>query len=168
MSLSPFAPNPTGPGGTITVYLNNQVVGTWNATNDNGTYVPNGFYHFVLQEHTNSGDVVQLERDSFISTFHGQAVSFTALPNVVHPGDTVLFNASYAGIGADQQSKIKIFTVSGELLQTLSLSGGAATWDGKNNIGQELASGIYLAVLDGIDPANGQSVRCILKLLFTH
>jgi hypothetical protein len=168
MSLSSFTPNPNAPGGTILVYLNNQLVGSWNATESNGSFVPNGFYHFVLQEHTSDGNTVQMERDAFIATYHGETVSLTAWPNRARPGDTIQFTASFAGNPADSQSKIKVYTVSGELVQTLPISGGTASWDLKNSSGTTVASGLYLAALDGVDPLSGQGLTKIVKLLVTH
>lgn len=168
MTLSNFAPNPNGPGGTITIFLNGQTVGVWNATTDGGALVPNGFYHFVLVEHTSDGTTVQMERDAFISTFHGESVFLVAAPNLVRFGNVVDFNASFAGIPADNQSKIKIYSMNGELVRMLVLSLGTASWDIRNNSGQAVASGLYLAVLDGIDPVSGQSLTKIVKVLVTH
>jgi hypothetical protein len=168
MNLSNFVPNPNGPGGTISVYLDGQLVGVWNATDDAGNLVPNGYYHFVLQEHTNNGGVVQLERDAFIPTYHGESVSLLALPNVGHPGDILKLTASFAGIPADSQSKIKIYATSGELVQNLPISGGVASWDLKNANGQIVASGVYVVVLDRIDPSSGQKLSKITKILVTH
>jgi hypothetical protein len=168
MTLSAFSPNANGPGGTISINLNGQLVGTWNATNDGGNLVPNGYYHFVLQEHMNDGNVVQMERDAFITTFHGEAVMLTAWPNVGHPGDTIKFSASFAGTPADNIGKIRLYTASGELVQTLPISGGAASWDLKNSEGDVLSSGIYLAVLYGVDPQSGQKLGKVIKILVTH
>jgi hypothetical protein len=168
MTVSNFVPNPNGPGGTISIYLNGQMVGTWNATNSNGNWVPNGFYHFVLLEHASGGSIVQMERDAFISTYHGELVTLIAWPNVVHPGDAVNFTASFAGIPADNQSKIKIYATDGELVQTVTLNAGSATWDLRNSSGQMVASGVYLAVLDSVDPSTGQGLNKIVKVLLTH
>lgn len=168
MTLSNFVPNPNGPGGTISIYLNGQTVGTWNATTDGGAWVPNGFYHFVLVEHANDGGTVQMERDAFISTFHGEAISLVAAPNIARPGDTVHFNASFAGTRADGQSRMKIYSTDGELIRTLVFVSGAVPWDLKNTSGQTVASGVYVAVLDGMDPLNGQSLNKIVKVLVTH
>ena len=168
MSLSPFVPNPDGPGGAISVFLNGQLVGTWNATNNNGILVPNGQYHFVLLEHGADGNTVQMERDAFIPTFHGEPVAFSAWPNSGEPGDVIKFNASFAGTPADGQSTIKVYAVSGELVQTVPISNGAASWNLRNADGSSLSSGLYLAVLDGVDPRNGQGFHKVVKILVNH
>jgi hypothetical protein len=168
MSLSNFAPNPNGPGGSITIYLNGQVVASWNVTDSAGNLVPNSFYHFVVLETTPDGNTVQLERDAFITTYHGESVSLLALPNVGHPGDIIKFEASFAGIPADNQSKINLYATDGELIEILQISSGASSWDLRNLNGQIVASGIYIAVLDGVDPSSGQKLSQIKRLLVTH
>jgi hypothetical protein len=168
LALSAFVPNPNGPGGTISIYLNGQLIATWNVTDTAGNLVPNGFYQFLLMETTGDGNTVQLERDAFISTYHGEQVSLLILPNVAHPGDILKFIASFAGIPADNQSKIKIYTTAGELVQTLGISAGTASWDLKNINSFTVVSGIYIAVLDGIDPAGGQKLSQVKKILVTH
>lgn len=168
MTLSSFNPNPNGPGGTISIYLNGQVIATWNVTDTAGNLVPNGFYQFLVLETTSNGNVVQLERTTFIPTYHGETVSLLVLPNIGHPGDILRFIASFAGIPADNQSKIKLYTVAGELVQTLGITAGTASWDLRNPNGFTVASGIYIAVLDGIDPTSGQKLTQIKKILVTH
>lgn len=109
-----------------------------------------------------------MERDAFIATFHGESISLIAWPNFAHPGGTVNFTASFAGTPANNQSKIKIYTADGELVQTVTLNAGSSTWDLRNASGQTVASGVYLAVLDGIDSASGQALNKTVKVLVTH
>ncbi len=109
-----------------------------------------------------------MERDAFISTYHGESISLVAWPNTAHPGQMVNFNASFAGTPADSQSKMKIYTADGELVQTVSFTVGTALWDLRNPSGQVVASGLYLAVLDGVDPLNGQSLNKVVKVVVTH
>ena len=168
MTLSNFAPNPNGAGGSITILLNGQVVATWDATDSKGNLVPNSYYHFILQEHASDGSTVLLERDAFIAPYHNEPVSLSAIPNVGRPGGTISFTASFAGTPADSQSKIRLYAVSGELVQSLTLSNGVVTWDLTNMNYQPVASGVYLAVLTGIDPTNGQKLYKISKILVTH
>lgn len=48
------------------------------------------------------------------------------------------------------ESKIKIYTLTGELLRELTAdSGGQAPWNGKNNSGEDVASGVYVAFIEG-------------------
>jgi subtilisin family serine protease len=63
-----------------------------------------------------------------------------------HSSVPVVFNALTA------DSTVKIFTISGYLVRSLSPSSGKATWDLKNDSGELVASGIYIySVTDGHD-----------------
>lgn len=168
MALSSFVPNPSGTGGTINILLNGQIVATWNAIDSNGTIVPNGYYHFVIEEHSTDGNTVFLERDAFIAPNNNQLVDLVAMPNVGHPGDIIRFAASFAGTAADGQSKIRIYAVSGELVQTLQISNGTSSWNLVNSNYQTVASGVYIVVLDGLNPLNGQKCSKTVKVLVTH
>lgn len=169
MSLSSYAPNPSGTGGNIKVYLNGQLIGDWNGLDTTGTPVPNGFYHFVLEEHDRNGNIVILARDAYIDTNGDQpAVQFAAMPNVAHTGETVQFYASFAGISADGQSTIKMYSVAGELIKTLTFANGKTSWDTTNNSLQQVASGVYLAVLDGVDPTSAQKSHKVVKVMVLH
>lgn len=148
--------------------MNGQVVSVWDTRDDDGKFVPNSFYHFVMEEHSAEGNVIMLERDSFVSPYHGEAVALSAAPNTGKPGDTLQFTATFAGNPADGRSKIMIYTVAGELAQSLPLSNGMASWDMTNANGQFVAAGVYIAVLDGIDPTNGQKFNKMIKLLVSH
>lgn len=135
---------------------------------DNGKYVPNSYYHFVMRENAGTGNTVLLERDAFIAPFHGDLVSLTALPNVCHAGDVVNISASFSGTPADGQSTIRVYAVSGELIRNLSIANGVTTWDLRGANSQTVASGIYLLVLEGINPTSGQKSYKITKVLVTH
>ena len=168
MSVSGFTPNAAGPGGTIAIYLNGQVVTTWDATDKNGNRVPNSYYHFVIEEHTAEGRTVVLARDAFVASNHEGEVSLTARPNIGRAGGTMLFSASFAGVPADEQSNIRIYTVAAELVRTIKLSNGTATWSLETEEGTPAATGVYLAVLDGINPTNGQKLVKITKVSVLH
>ncbi len=168
MALSSFIPNPGGPGGTIEISLDGQVVAKWNATNEMGNWVPNGTYYFVAEITNSGGTRVILKRAAFVMTYHNQAILLTAMPNLAHSGETIHFFASFGAAPADERSGVKIYAVSGELVQTLAISGGATAWDLTNRRGQIAASGVYLAVLDGEDPVSGLSMRKVVKLMVIH
>jgi len=168
MSLSNFMPNPNGPGGTLEISLNGQVVATWNATNKEGSWVPNGNYYFVLETTDANGNKVTLTRVAFVMPYHDQMVSMKAMPNVASSGGTIHFVIAFSGVPADGQSSLKIYSVSGELIQTLVISGGTATWNLTNRGGQLAASGVYLAVLDGTDPMSGVKMKKVVKVMVVH
>ena len=168
-SLSLFIPSPSGLGGAITIYLNNQPIAVWNALDAKGHLVPNGFYHFTIVENTPEGTTVVLARDAFIDAETGASgLQLSARPNRAHTGDTVTILASFSGTAPDSQSKIKVYDIAGELLKTLDLSNGTATWDLSNQTGQAVGTGLYLAVFDGTDPGSGNPVRKAVKIMYIH
>jgi hypothetical protein len=168
-ALSSFVPNPSGLGGAITIYLNNQAIAVWNALNSKGQVVPNGFYHFTIIETTLDGNTVVMAHDAYIATETGAAgLQLTARPNLAHPGDLVLILVSLSGNTPDSLSKIKIYDVAGELLKTLSLVNGATSWNLRNQTGDEVGAGVYLAVFEGTDPASGNPVRKAVKIMYIH
>jgi len=64
-------------------------------------------------------------------------------PNPFHPGKDL--NVEIDGLVAN--STIKIFTISGDLVRTISTPGGRiGLWDGKDEKGQYVPTGIYLIV----------------------
>jgi hypothetical protein len=168
MTLSGYSQNGNGPGGTIAIYLNGQTVATWTSTDLAGNLVPDGFYHIVVVETTVNGNVILLERETYISTYHGEQVLLLAMPNIGHPGDMINFVASFNGVPGNNQSKIKIYATDGELIKSLGIYDGTASWDVKNVNGIFVASGVYIAVLDGIDPTSGQKLTSVKKILITH
>lgn len=169
MTLSNFTPNPNGAGGSIAISLNGQVIATWNVLDAKGNLVPNGYYHFVVLESPTGGNAVSLARDAFVAPYHSETVALAAMPNIGRAGDTIRFTASFAGTPADGQSKILLYSINGEWIRTLAIApGGTASWDLDNRFGQKVASGVYLAVLDGVDPSGGQKMHRVVKILVTH
>ena len=48
-------------------------------------------------------------------------------------------------------SKIKIFTIAGELVRAIEAIGTSATWDGLNKSGNKAGSGIYFVFIQSKD-----------------
>ena len=133
-----------------------------------GNVVPNGTYHIVVEEHFPDGTVEVLAQNASIDPYTGQeTVVLVAAPNFVHSGDgPVSFTCSYAGNPADARSHIKIYNLAGELVNDLPVASGTAAWNLTTSGNEPIASGIYLAVLDGIDPVSGQHLTKTSKILF--
>jgi hypothetical protein len=169
LSLSTFVPLVNAPGGSLNISINGVVVAAWNATDQSGQLVPNGVYHISVTEKFPDGSSLNMAQNAPVDPYSNQtAVYFKAMPNMVHSGDVVKFSASFAGIVADGQSKIKIYDLAGELIASLFVQNGASNWDLTDSKNQIVASGIYLAVLDGTDPASGQHLTKVLKILVTR
>jgi hypothetical protein len=168
IDISGYIPNSGGEGGTVTITLNGLAIAVWDCRDRNGNLVPNSFYHFVLFGHTPEGEEIVLETDAFIAPHQGRSALLTARPNKAGAGDNILFSASFDGVPADGRSKIRIYTVAGELVRTIQVSNGTASWQLETADGTPVASGVYLAVLDGINPTNGQKLQKIVKVMVVH
>jgi ligand-binding sensor domain-containing protein len=83
---------------------------------------------------------------SLKTTFAKPVENFSSLkiyPNPFHP--KIDFNVEIDGLVAN--STIKIFTIAGDLVRTIPTPGGRiALWDGKDEKGQYVSTGIYLVV----------------------
>ncbi|HBU69253.1 MAG TPA: hypothetical protein DEE98_02595 [Elusimicrobia bacterium] len=60
-------------------------------------------------------------------------------------------NTSLTFDGLTLDATIKIYTIAGELVRSIDVtdSNGRASWDGKNDSGNKVSSGIYIAYIDG-------------------
>jgi hypothetical protein len=70
-----------------------------------------------------------------------------------------LGHTSITFTGLTRQARVRIYTVSGELVRTLDKNGGGETldWDLRNSRGQRVASGVYLyTVKSGSQTATGK------------
>ncbi len=74
--------------------------------------------------------------------------SAVAFPNPLRPSKFPGTEMTFANLPND--SKIKIYTTTGELVRDLvATPAGDSSWNGKNNSGEDVASGVYLAFIEG-------------------
>ncbi len=74
--------------------------------------------------------------------------AITVGPNPYKPLRNPGQNVTFRGLPSD--GKIKVYTYLGELIRELSSdSSGNATWDGRNSGGARVASGVYVALVQG-------------------
>jgi flagellar hook assembly protein FlgD len=61
------------------------------------------------------------------------------------------------------EAEIKIFTIAGELVKKLDYTGatGIAKWDGTNNAGKGVASGVYIALIKS--PSGTKKLKIALE-----
>lgn len=146
--------------------MNGQAAVVWDATNGAGKIVPNGFYHLVLTQVFTDGTSARREKDIYIGP-EGQttSVQLRAQPNLARPGDTILFSAWLGSSPVDERSFVRVYSIGGEKVRSLRTSRGQASWDLTNGQGQAVASGIYLILLDGVDPATGAPARKTIKVI---
>jgi endo-1,4-beta-xylanase len=62
-------------------------------------------------------------------------------PFIPEPGNMMKFTDLSA------QTEVKVYTLSGKLVRSLSESGGEATWNGENSDGQSISPGLYIYVM---------------------
>jgi hypothetical protein len=166
MSLSNFVHNPGGPGGTLSILVNGSVIAAWDVRDKDGKIVPNSFYHINLVLNFSDGTQLIFTQDIFLTpNINGSAIQLVAGPNIAAQGTIVRISASYGGIPADSRSKIKIYTLDGEMVKALSITNGLTLWDLTNSTNSGVASGLYLAVLDGVDVNTGNLVRKTIKII---
>ncbi len=166
LTVSSLVPNASGPGGTLDFLLNGKIAASWDTTDKNGKPVVNGFYYLVFQQRFTDGTHIRMEKTFFVAPW-GRAsdVQLTAWPNIVHGGESVRLTAVIGANPADGGSRLKIYSINGELVKNLAPSVGQMTWDLSNNHGQAVAAGLYLLVLDGRDPASGNPMHKTIKVV---
>lgn len=150
----------------MTLTLNGKVMAVWNAMDNTGKLVPNGFYHLVITQSLTDGTQIVLNRGAYVNPYSKTAqVQLSAYPNLVFSGAPVQVSATVEGSPAEGSGLVKIFAMNGELLKTLDLVNGQAVWDLTNREGREVASGLYFIGLDVADPATGAEAHKIVKVV---
>ena len=166
LTISNFAPNPSHPGGTLSLGLNGQTIATWNATDHDGHVVPNGFYQLVVTQAFTDGTTSTLERSVYVNPYtHTSPVQMTAQPNIVTNGASVRLVASIAGNPVQGTGVFKVYATDGELIKALDAANGQVVWDLTAFSGQKVVSGLYLVALDMKDPQTGMPLRKAVKVL---
>lgn len=123
-----------------------------NITNNSFSYtLPAGSVcHFVLQTNAvNVEDEYLLPESYYLNTY----------PNPFNPTCKLEYS-----VPVNSNSHLDLFSATGELVKTYSnLSGaGSLTWDGSNEFGQKISSGIYFAIL-----SNSSGIISTQKLVLT-
>jgi flagellar hook assembly protein FlgD len=150
----------------VAVILSNGVTIMWEGKSDTGIFVQNGQY--FIEVHTLDGQgreatvTKQLSvRDENKSSGVGKV---TARPNILNSDNgfrTVLKNDSAMSLAL----KNTVYTTAGELVGVMQGEAGTnqVVWDASG-----VASGLYLAVVEGIDSEGGLVSRQIVKIVVIH
>lgn len=77
-------------------------------------------------------------------------------PNPYKPGSGTAYDNTLLGkgiifSGLTERARIRIFTVTGELVRDMETSGAIALWDAKNDSGNNAASGVYVYLVTNSD-----------------
>jgi hypothetical protein len=166
LGAATFHPNPSGEGGSLTILLNGQSLAVWDVTDQKGNLVPNGYYFLTLTQPLQDGSTVDLKWTVYIGASSSvPGVEFSARPNLIQGGGPARFSVVFPGGPADSRSVIRIYTVGGERVRLLDLSAGTVSWDLRNENQEMVSSGLYLAVLDGVEVGTGVRVKKTIRLV---
>jgi hypothetical protein len=150
----------------LVLFLNGKTLATWNATDNNGTVVPNGFYHLVLTQTFTNVTSAQYQTTVYVGTLSRTApVQLSAQPNIVTSGGNIRLLGMVDGLPVTGSRVLKLYDTNRELIKTLDMSGGQAVWDLTNAVGQEAGSGLFLIVLDTVDPQTGSPAQKVIKVV---
>ncbi len=149
----------------MTISLDQQVVTVWDARDAQGHWVANGVYQILVEEKSGSNSYFYSQNISIMAQSQVSQSGLKAAPNLAYSGDQVHLTATIEGQPANAPAVIKIYTLFGELVRTLPLSGGQAVWDLQTRANASVASGLYFAVLDGVDSLTGRPIEKSVKII---
>jgi flagellar hook assembly protein FlgD len=169
MDLSSGVIRPTGDGGSgggvprqLTITLSNGVPVVWDGRNDAGAIVGTGNY--FVEVHSNDGRGAESRMTDTVTVQAQDRESglgkLMAWPNVVGglgPSRVVFHTDS----GLTMVLTVRVYTVSGELVGMAGPGpAGTVGWETR-----DVASGLYLAVVEARTPAGGFLLQRILKIV---
>ena len=168
-TLSPSYSNTTGPNQTLTVTLGSGRSFTWDGRGDNGNILTTGTYFLevesALQDKPKEQVVMSIHLQDTNATGAGEVVLG---PNPVKLTQTKLANFYINNLSNEVTGiTVKIYTVAGELTQTLQNTPGNLTmvaWDLSQG---SVASGTYFAVVEMHSPT-GVISRKIVQVVVIH
>ena len=150
----------------VTITLSNGTTLVWNGMSDNGSIVQSGQYFVeITSADGQGGNTIIAQRISVLdgAAHNGMGAVF-AQPNSLDSanGFTTTFRDT---TGESLTLTVHIYTIAGELAALVNGQAGtnAAPWNASN-----LASGLYLAVIDSVDANGGIVNHKTIKLLVVH
>jgi uncharacterized repeat protein (TIGR01451 family) len=136
---------------------------TWDGTASSGTYVTPGTYSIEVHWTNGNGTTTDITRTIQVLPSTGVSSIAVARPNVLDAKNGTITTFDATGVLNAAGLKVKIYTIAGELVQTLQSSQATMTWNTS-----AMASGIYIASVE-VDNANGGAVNDQrLKILVVH
>jgi flagellar hook assembly protein FlgD len=164
LSASTIAPSDVGSSGVPTqldIVLSNGITLVWDGKSDSGNFVQNGEYLVEVQSGTGAGAVLVQEVSVQDRGSTAGAGVVTAWPNILSASNGTMVTTFHTDSSFTLTLNASIYTIAGELVHAIKGSQGSnqVTWNAAG-----LASGIYLAVVEEIDPSGGLLSRQILKI----
>ncbi len=136
----------------------------WDGTTNGGSLVTPGVYSIEVHWNNGSGETADISREIVVLSDSGVSAAAIARPNVLNKinGMSTTFDAR--SVPNAYSIKVQIYTVTGELVKTLTSGGAVETaWDASG-----VASGIYVASVEIDDANSGVINRQRLKVLVMH
>jgi uncharacterized repeat protein (TIGR01451 family) len=135
---------------------------TWDGTGDSGAVVAGGHYELHVQWDNGQGTVTDITRGVMVAGEKIPLGQVTAAPNVLNAsnGMTTAFMVNAA---PPLTLRVRVYTIAGELAagpQAGGSGGNSVTWDASG-----MASGMYLAVVEGLNTQGGTALKQIVKVL---
>lgn len=148
----------------VTILLSNGTSLVWDGRGDSGSFVESGQYFLEIHSVDGTGGETTVTKQLSVQDGdrNNGVGAFFAKPNLVNESkgsSAVTFAASSA---MDLTLRVSIYTLAGELVTIVQGGQGSnfAPWDAAG-----LASGLYLAVVEGQDANGGLVSRQILKVM---
>ncbi len=135
---------------------------SWDGSTDSGTFVTPGEYQVQVHWTDGNGNSTNITRTVLVLSTPSASGVVLAEPNELkgpNPSTTI----TAAGVSGAASLKVRIYTLAGELVQTLTSASTSLTWTPPG-----LASGLYIASVE-VDNASGVVLtHQHLKLLILH
>ncbi len=171
LSTSVFDPSPnssSGNNGHVSISFGAGMTVVWNGTDDQGAYVTSGQYFIsVHTQDGQGGDSNVTLKVTVIETNDQNGVgTVTARPNLLNRASPSYTTTFFSDSSLNLTLRVSVYDMAGELVQTpkMGLSGqNSVSWDAS-----QVASGIYLAVVESLNAQGGTVKRSSLKVAVIH
>ena len=168
-TISPSYSNTTGPGQTLTVTLGSGRSFTWDGRGDNGNILTSGEYFIEVESAVQGSTKQQIVMPIHVQDNNASSLSDVVLgPNPVKLSQATVANFYFNNLSNDVTGiAVKIYTVAGELTQTLNNTPGNLAMIPWNLSQANLASGTYLAVVE-LSGNHGLLGRKVVQVVVLH
>jgi flagellar hook assembly protein FlgD len=173
LSSNAFRPSLTAPASVIAgspnyaaIYI--QTSGTpvtliWDGTDNSSSVVTPGEYTIQVHWNDGSGQTTDISRQILVMAGGLFSGVVQARPNVLSPATTLSTTFDCSNVANATGMKIKIYTITGELIQAINSSSTTQGWTATG-----LASGIYIVNVEVDNASGGVINQQRLKLLVIH
>jgi flagellar hook assembly protein FlgD len=138
---------------------------TWDGTNDAGSFVTPGEYQVQVHWTNGTGNTTNITRTVLVLAGTSVTGKVMAQPNSLDNNLNTTTTITAAGVTGAVSIKVRLYTISGEWLETLTSPSVTTTWTPS---AEGRASGIYIAVVEVDGTTGGMIARQRLKVLYMH